>query len=276
MPASSSCCRKWAASELGSIVVPDLLASTYSVRSGGVTTARTAAGSVESSMWKRGQPSATPITARSTSGARLDPPIPSRTTSVNPSALMRSANAVSRSRESAISIGERIQPKRSAMAFWTSGSWLQTAGSARQSPAAARSAAAAEVVTAFAMSGDRCSELFRRARLAATSSAGQRVISSCALDMTLEYCSHQSSVVSPMARGFESKDVEFQQAEKERGTRLGRALTPEERDAQARRRTIELALARVNTDLAAARTPAHKRMLVAAIAALEQQLANPV
>jgi hypothetical protein len=75
-----------------------------------------------------------------------------------------------------------------------------------------------------------------------------------------------------MARGFESKDVEFQQAEKERGRQLGRALTPEERDARARRRTIELALARAKADLEAARTPAHTRMLADAIAALELAL----
>jgi hypothetical protein len=75
-----------------------------------------------------------------------------------------------------------------------------------------------------------------------------------------------------MARGFESKDVEFQQAEKERERRLGRALTSEERAAQDKRQTIELALARARADLAAARTPAHQGMLAAAIAALEQQL----
>jgi hypothetical protein len=77
-----------------------------------------------------------------------------------------------------------------------------------------------------------------------------------------------------MARGFESKDVEFQQAERERGQQLGRALTPEQRDAQARRQTIELALARARADLAAARTPAHQRMLAAAIETLERQLAS--
>jgi hypothetical protein len=77
-----------------------------------------------------------------------------------------------------------------------------------------------------------------------------------------------------MARGFESKDVEFQQAERERGKQLGRALTPEERDAQGKRQTIELALARARADLAVARTPAHKRMLAGAIATLEQQLAS--
>jgi len=77
-----------------------------------------------------------------------------------------------------------------------------------------------------------------------------------------------------MARGFESKDVEFQQAEVERGKTAGRPLTPVERDAQAKRRTIELSLARAKADLIAARTPAHKQMLSDAIAALEQQLAS--
>jgi hypothetical protein len=76
-----------------------------------------------------------------------------------------------------------------------------------------------------------------------------------------------------MARGFESKDVEFQQSEKERKTQLGRALSPEERESRAKRETIELALARARSDLASARTPAHVRMLQQAIAALEQQLA---
>ena len=75
-----------------------------------------------------------------------------------------------------------------------------------------------------------------------------------------------------MARGFESKDVEFQQAEKERGKAPGRQLTAEEREAVAKRRTLELALARARADLAAARTTAHQRMLTDAIAALEQQL----
>ena len=76
-----------------------------------------------------------------------------------------------------------------------------------------------------------------------------------------------------MARGFESKDVEFQQAEKERAITERRAPTAEEREADAKRRTLELALARAKGDLAAARTAAHKRMLAEAIAALEQQLA---
>jgi hypothetical protein len=95
-----------------------------------------------------------------------------------------------------------------------------------------------------------------------------------------------------VARGFESKDVEFQQAEAARaddqrgarGTRrkndlsAGSAMrvvgpaTPEERAAQAKRRTIELALARAKGDLIAARSDAHRQMLTEAIAVLQQRL----
>ncbi|HEV3139556.1 MAG TPA: hypothetical protein VGY57_03520, partial [Vicinamibacterales bacterium] len=73
--------------------------------------------------------------------------------------------------------------------------------------------------------------------------------------------------------GFESKDVEFQQAEAERGKAKGsRALTPEERDARIRKRTIELSLNRATADLAVARSAAHRAMLEQAIVALEEQL----
>jgi hypothetical protein len=75
-----------------------------------------------------------------------------------------------------------------------------------------------------------------------------------------------------MARGFESKDVEFQQAEAERVKDVRPALTPEQREAHDRRRTIELALARARADLAIARSDAHRRMLEQAIAALDAQL----
>jgi len=75
-----------------------------------------------------------------------------------------------------------------------------------------------------------------------------------------------------VARGFESKDVEFQQAEAARGTTVRRALTAEEREAHARRRTTELALARAKADLVAARSDAHRRMLADAISALQKQL----
>lgn len=79
-----------------------------------------------------------------------------------------------------------------------------------------------------------------------------------------------------MARGFESKDVEYQQAEAERKRRVGRRMTGDERAVQARRQTIELSLARARADLAVARSEPHRRMLASAIAALEQELARLV
>jgi hypothetical protein len=77
-----------------------------------------------------------------------------------------------------------------------------------------------------------------------------------------------------MARGFESKDVEYQQSEAGRTRSLGPALTADERASREKRRTIELALARARADLAVARSNAHRRMLTEAIATLEQQLAQ--
>jgi hypothetical protein len=53
---------------------------------------------------------------------------------------------------------------------------------------------------------------------------------------------------------------------------LHRALTPEERDARDRRRSLELALARARADRDAARSDAHRRMLQQAVAALETEL----
>jgi hypothetical protein len=75
-----------------------------------------------------------------------------------------------------------------------------------------------------------------------------------------------------MARGFESKDVEFQQAEAERRSAPRRALTPAERDRAARRHSVELALTRARRDLAAATSPIHRQMLEQGIAELERQL----
>jgi hypothetical protein len=78
-----------------------------------------------------------------------------------------------------------------------------------------------------------------------------------------------------MARGFESKDVEFQQAEADRPKGKGPALTPLEREAQERQQTVAMALSNVRAELAAATNPAHQDMLRQAIAALERQLASP-
>jgi hypothetical protein len=75
-----------------------------------------------------------------------------------------------------------------------------------------------------------------------------------------------------MARGFESKDVEFQQAEAELGRRPRAALTDAERKRRAARQTTELALVKARADLKQATVPAHRKMLDQAIAALEHTL----
>jgi hypothetical protein len=75
-----------------------------------------------------------------------------------------------------------------------------------------------------------------------------------------------------MARGFESKDVEFQQAEAARDRTSWPPLTTDEREARTRRQTLELTLARARNELAAARSDAHRRMLERAIASLEAQV----
>jgi hypothetical protein len=76
-----------------------------------------------------------------------------------------------------------------------------------------------------------------------------------------------------MARGFESKSVEFQQEEAARAKRpAGRALTPAEQEISTRVRTLQLALARAEDDLSRAAAPAHRRMLEQAISALQTQI----
>ena len=75
-----------------------------------------------------------------------------------------------------------------------------------------------------------------------------------------------------MAKGFESKDIEYQQAEAVRERALRHTLTPAERDDVSRRRSIELSLTRSRSDLSRATSPAHRRMLEQAIAELERQL----
>jgi hypothetical protein len=80
-----------------------------------------------------------------------------------------------------------------------------------------------------------------------------------------------------MARGFESKMVEFQQEEAaRRGAAAApkRTLTPEQQAHEAKRRGLELARARAAADLQRATAPAHRKMLEQAIAALDEQLGS--
>ena len=75
-----------------------------------------------------------------------------------------------------------------------------------------------------------------------------------------------------MARGFESKMVEFQQEEAARGRSGAEAVSPAERARRERVATLELARTRAAADLARATAPAHKAMLEQAITALDAQL----
>jgi hypothetical protein len=75
-----------------------------------------------------------------------------------------------------------------------------------------------------------------------------------------------------MARGFESKDVEYQQNEAQREKSLRPPLTPAERRAADRRTAVRLSLTRMRADLQRATSPAHRRMVEQAIAALEAEL----
>ncbi len=74
-----------------------------------------------------------------------------------------------------------------------------------------------------------------------------------------------------MARGWESKSVESQQEARE-SREADRGPEIADPAVAAARRTMQLARARAQGDLANATTPAHRAMLETAIAALTQQL----
>ncbi len=76
-----------------------------------------------------------------------------------------------------------------------------------------------------------------------------------------------------MARGFESKDVEFQQAEAERTRTRPAPRTPAEQERLVKRQALELSLARMQDDLGRTRVPAHREMVERAIATLRAELA---
>jgi hypothetical protein len=76
-----------------------------------------------------------------------------------------------------------------------------------------------------------------------------------------------------MARGWESKAVEEQQAEAGRAVTAGPALSPEARERLARVRSLTLALTRVRDELTRATSPGHRAMLEQAAASLESEIA---
>ena len=76
-----------------------------------------------------------------------------------------------------------------------------------------------------------------------------------------------------MARGWESKNVEAQQADRESSRQAQRPMTPAEQQRAQRRIALDLARARASADLERATHPAHRAMLTAALADIDQQLA---
>lgn len=75
-----------------------------------------------------------------------------------------------------------------------------------------------------------------------------------------------------MARGWESKSVEAQQADREQDRAAAAPVSPEEAARLARVHTLTLTRARALADLTLARSPAHRAMLEAAVRALDEQL----
>ena len=77
-----------------------------------------------------------------------------------------------------------------------------------------------------------------------------------------------------MARGWESKSIEAQQDEAARYRPPAPPLSETQRLLQDRQRTLSLTRSRAVADLGRATLPQHRRMLEAAIAALDEQLAK--
>ena len=75
-----------------------------------------------------------------------------------------------------------------------------------------------------------------------------------------------------MARGFESKSVESQQEEAQRGKSNRPALSADEQARQTRRAGLELAMAEAQAQLTASCKPAHKEMLQLKLEAIRAQI----
>jgi hypothetical protein len=75
-----------------------------------------------------------------------------------------------------------------------------------------------------------------------------------------------------MARGFESKSVESQQEEAQRVKTLRPELSPDEKEREAKRASLALALAHTQSEMGAACRPAHREMLKLRLDAIRAQI----
>lgn len=77
-----------------------------------------------------------------------------------------------------------------------------------------------------------------------------------------------------MARGWESKSVEAQQADLGSARTQGAALSPAERERRQHADTLKLALADATAQLQAACKPVHRDMLQQRVTAIQERLAD--
>jgi hypothetical protein len=80
-------------------------------------------------------------------------------------------------------------------------------------------------------------------------------------------------MIGPMARGWESKSVEDQQADASRTRVVGPPKTPEQIAREARRGSLQLSRARTLSDLQTACNPQHRALLERTLAHLDAELA---
>jgi len=77
-----------------------------------------------------------------------------------------------------------------------------------------------------------------------------------------------------MARGWESKSVEQQQAENLGPRKTQKALSPEQKAKAGRKQALQLARSQVIQQLQSAHHPRHRQMLEKALADLNERLAQ--
>ena len=77
-----------------------------------------------------------------------------------------------------------------------------------------------------------------------------------------------------MARGFESKSVQEQQAEAKREPAQNQRLTPEEMENRRKRDGLLLSRKNIESQLNSVSNPNHRQMLEKALAELDRQLAE--
>ncbi len=111
--------KKWRCRMSGSRVDPDLLDTMNRVLAGSIwrSIRRICAGSVESRISSRGKPGWAPKVSASTSGPRLDPPMPSRTALANPAAFTSAWKASRASRSIASPLPASSQPSQPASSW---------------------------------------------------------------------------------------------------------------------------------------------------------------